>query len=120
MYTLCHCGPYFFQYFQGTWRFFFFTIAFVSLEIMNSNNNANAANINNNNSSNSNNTLSMFLGHVKQYLATIPPITKLALYIPIIICILDRIILPLFGLQFDIASHISLTAMHFQSNILIT
>ncbi|KAK4510672.1 t-SNARE coiled-coil homology domain-containing protein [Mucor velutinosus] len=61
-----------------------------------------------------NNTLSTFLDHVKQYLTTIPPVTKIALYTPIIICILDRIVFPLLSLQFDISSLISLNAVSFQ------
>lgn len=60
------------------------------------------------------NTLSTFLEHVKQHLATIPPVTKFALYTPIIICILDRIVFPLLSLQFDISSFISLNAFSFQ------
>lgn len=60
------------------------------------------------------NTLSTFLEHVKQHFATIPPVTKFALYTPIIIYILDRIAFPLLGLQFDISSFISLNAISFQ------
>ncbi|CAO3645900.1 unnamed protein product [Mucor fragilis] len=60
------------------------------------------------------NTLSAFLDHVKQHLATIPPVTKFALYTPIVICILDRIVFPLVSLQFDISSSIALNAISFQ------
>ncbi|GAN10781.1 rhomboid family protein [Mucor ambiguus] len=60
------------------------------------------------------NTLATFLDHVKQHLATIPPVTRFALYTPIVVCILDRLVFPLLSLQFDISSFISLNAVNFQ------
>lgn len=79
--------------------------------------------MNNNNNENNNaniasaysNTLSTFFDHVKQHLATIPPVTKLALYTPIIICILDKLVFPLLSLQINISSSISLNTISFQS-----
>ncbi|EPB86947.1 hypothetical protein HMPREF1544_06270 [Mucor circinelloides 1006PhL] len=69
---------------------------------------------NNNTSRPYSSTLSTFLDHVKQYLATIPPVTRFALYTPIVVCIFDRIVFPLLSLQVNISSFISLNAVSFQ------
>ncbi|KAI8638255.1 hypothetical protein BD408DRAFT_423241 [Parasitella parasitica] len=59
-------------------------------------------------------TISTFFKHVKEYLTTIPPVTKLALYTPIIICTLDKILFPLLNAQINISSCISLNVISFQ------
>lgn len=74
---------------------------------------------NNNTSRPYSSTLSTFLDHVKQYLATIPPVTRFALYTPIVVCIFDRIVFPLLSLQVNISSFISLNAVSFQGKSIL-
>lgn len=74
---------------------------------------------NNNTSRPYSSTLSTFLDHVKQYLATIPPVTRFALYTPVVVCIFDRIVFPLLSLQVNISSFISLNAVSFQGKSIL-